>query len=190
MLIFIAGLILFFVPHTVSIVNEPWRNRMAERLGEPIWKGIYSIIAIVGLVLIIQGYGMARTDPTILYLPPLWANHLNWLLMLPIFPLLIATYAPGHIRALTRHPMLWATIIWAGGHLLANGMLADLLLFGTFFIWAVADLISMRRRIQRPLPELPATAANDIIAVVGGLGIYAAFLFGLHGWLIGVPLMG
>jgi uncharacterized membrane protein len=189
MSILIAGLILFFAPHTVSIVNDPWRNRMAARLGERTWQGLYSLVAIVGLALIVWGYGLARQEPTVVYVPPLWLRHVAWLLLLPIFPLLIATYAPGRIRGATRHPMLLATKLWAAAHLLANGMLADILLFGSFLVWAIADRISMKYRPQRPLPELPRTGLNDVIAVVAGLGLYAAFLFGLHGWLFGVPLL-
>lgn len=188
MLILIAGLILFFVPHSVSIVSEPWRNRMVERMGEKRWQGLYSVASIIGFVLIIWGYGLARQSPTVLYVPPVGMRHLTWLLMIPVFPLLIATYAPGRIRSATKHPMLLATMIWAGGHLISNGMLADLLLFGAFLGWAVADRISMTHRVQRPLPEAPPSPFNDIVAIVAGLGIYAAFLFGLHGWLIGVPL--
>jgi uncharacterized membrane protein len=116
-------------------------------------------------------------------------RHLTWLLLLPVFSLLVATYAPGRIRAATKHPMLLATMIWATGHLLANGTVADLLLFGSFLLWAVADRISFSWRTQRPLPELPATRANNLIAVVFGLGIYFGFLFGLHRWLIGLPLI-
>jgi uncharacterized membrane protein len=160
---------------------------MAARLGEPRWQGLYSLVALAGFILILWGYGLARADPTVVYTPPPGMRHLTWLLMVPVFPLLIATYAPGRIRAITQHPMLLATLIWAVAHLLANGNLADLLLFGSFLIWAAADRLSMNHRVQRPLPEL-RTTANDVIAIVAGLGMYAAFLFGLHSWLIGVPL--
>lgn len=189
MLILLAGLILFFVPHSVSIVNEPWRNRMAKRLGEQRWQGLYSVVALTGFILIIWGYGLARQNPMVVYELPSSMRHIAWLLMLPVFPLLIATYAPGRIRAVAKHPMLLATMLWAAAHLLVNGTLPDLLLFGSFLIWAVTDRISMNHRIQRPLHELPSSNFNDIIATVAGLGLYLAFLFGLHGWLIGVPLL-
>jgi len=185
----LTGLVLFFVPHTVSIINEPWRNRMAARLGETNWKLVYSVISLVGLILIIWGYGLARQHPAILYVPPPWLRHVTWLLMLPVFTLLIAAYAPGRIRSATRHPMLLAVIFWGAGHLLANGAVADVLLFGTFLVWAIADRISMSRRVQRPLPELPPMRVNDAIAVIGGLALYGLFIFGLHGALFGVPLM-
>ena len=189
MLILLAGLTLFFVPHSVSIINEPWRNRMAERLGEMRWQGLYAAVALAGFLLILWGYGLARQNPSIVYTSPTGMRHIAWLLMLPVFPLLIATYAPGRIGTMTKHPMLLATILWAAAHLLVNGNLPDLLLFGSFLIWAVVDRISMTRRTQRPVPGLPRTRINDAIAIIAGLGLYAAFLFGLHGLLIGVPLL-
>jgi len=188
MLILIAGLILFLAPHSVSIVNEPWRNRMVDRLGEMPWQGIYSVVALAGFILIVWGYGLARHNPAVIYTPPGAMRHIAWLLMLPVFPLLIAAYVPGRIRNATKHPMLLATILWAAAHLLANGTLPDLLLFGSFLIWAIADRLSMTHRIQRPVPGFPLTRFNDIIAIVIGLGFYFAFLFGLHEWLFGAAL--
>jgi uncharacterized membrane protein len=106
--------------------------------------------------------------------------------MLPVFPLLVATYFPGRIQSLARHPMLLATILWGIAHLMANGTLADLLLFGSFLLWALADRISMTRRVQRPIQRAPPAAWNDAVALLAGLALYAGFLFGLHGWLFGV----
>ncbi len=189
MLILIIGLILFFGSHSVSIVNEPWRNRMAARLGEQRWQGLYSLVALAGFLLIVWGYGMVRHDATVIYTTPPVTRHLAWLLMVPVFPLLIATYAPSRIRTVTQHPMLLATMLWAAAHLLVNGNLADLLLFGSFFIWAIADRISMTHRTQRPLQGFPPSRFSDAIAIAAGLGLYLAFLFGVHGWLIGVPLL-
>jgi uncharacterized membrane protein len=108
-------------------------------------------------------------------------------LLVPVFPLFLAAYFRGRIQAATRHPMLAAVKLWAAAHLLANGTLADVLLFGAFLAWAVADRLSMKRRTARPIPGAPPSKANDLIAVVGGLVIYAAFVLGLHAWLIGVP---
>lgn len=189
MLILLAGLILFFIPHSVSIISDPWRNRMAGRLGELRWQGLYSLVALAGLILIIQGYGLARQNPVVVYELPNGMRHITWLLMLPVFPLLIATYMPGHLSTIAKHPMLLATLLWAAAHLLVNGNLADLLLFGSFLIWATVDRISMSHRIQRPVPGLPRNRFNDLIAIVAGLGLYLGFLFGLHGWLFGVPLL-
>jgi uncharacterized membrane protein len=184
----IAGLVIFFAVHSVSIFNESWRNRMVAQLGERTWQGLYSLLAIAGFVLMVRGYGIARLDPLVLYSPPLWLRHVAMLVLVPVFPLLLATYLPGRIQTATRHPMLIATKLWAFAHLLANGMLADVLLFGGFLAWAVADRISMKRRIQRPVPGVPPAKLNDIVAVLLGLVLYAVFVFWLHGWLIGVSL--
>jgi len=185
----VLGLILFLGVHSISIVNEPWRNRMAARLGEMPWKGIYSIVAIIGVVLIVQGYAAARLDPLVLYTPPVWLRHFSFLLLLPVFPLLLAAYLPGRIKAAVKHPMILAVKFWAAAHLLANGVLADLLLFGGFLAWAVADRISMKRRAPRPVPSAPASNLNDVIAVVGGLLVYVVFFAWLHRVLIGVPVL-
>jgi uncharacterized membrane protein len=188
--VLIIGLVIFLGAHSVSIVSEPWRDRMAARMGEWTWKGIYSVIALVGLVLIIWGYGLARQHPTILYVPPVWLRHLSILLLVPVFPLLLAAYLPGRIKAATKHPMLLATKLWAAAHLLANGMLADVFLFGGFLVWAVVDRISMKHRTQRPVPSAPPSKVNDIIAIVAGLALYVAFVFWLHAWLFGVSPLG
>lgn len=185
----LLGLVLFIGAHSVSIVNDPWRNRMAARMGEWSWKGVYALVSIAGFALIVWGYGLARQDPVVLYTPPAWLHSVAMVLLVPVFPLLLAAYLPGRIQAAARHPMLAATKLWAVAHLLANGMLADVLLFGVFLVWAVLDRISMKRRTQRPVPGIPPSRANDLIAVVGGLALYAAFVFWLHGGLIGVPLI-
>ena len=184
----IAGLVIFFAVHSVSIFNESWRNRMVAQLGERTWQGLYSLLAIAGFVLMVRGYGIARLDPLVLYSSPLWLRHVAMLVLVPVFPLLLATYLPGRIQTAARHPMLIATKLWAFAHLLANGMLADVLLFGGFLAWAVADRISMKRRIQRPVPGVPPAKLNDIVAVLLGLVLYVVFVFWLHGWLIGVSL--
>lgn len=188
--ILIAGLVLFLGTHSISIVNEPWRHRMAARMGEWTWKAVYSVIAVAGFVLIVWGYGEARQDPVLLYTTPGWLRHVAFLLLLPVFPLLLAAYLPGRIQSATRHPMLAAVKFWAFAHLLVNGALADVVLFGAFLVWAVVDRISMKRRQPAPVPGAPPSRANDAIAVIGGLAIYVAFVLWLHGSLIGVPLAG
>jgi uncharacterized membrane protein len=184
----LLGLVIFFGVHSVSIVNDPWRDRMVARIGEWPWKGLYSLASGVGFALIVWGYGLARRNPLALYTPPEWLHPLAMLLLVPVFPLLLATYLPGRIQAAAKHPMLLATQLWALAHLLANGMLADVLLFGAFLVWAVLDRISMTHRTQRPVPSVPPSPANDLVAVAAGLALYAAFVLWLHGWLIGVPL--
>jgi len=185
----ILGLIVFLGIHSVSIVAPAWRDRMAARLGAWPWKGLYSLIALAGLVLIVQGWAQARLEPIVLWVSPSWMRHLVMTLMLPVFVLLLAAYVPGRIRTLTRHPMLIATKLWALSHLLVNGSVHEVLLFAGFLAWAVADRISLKRRQPRATPALPATALNDVIVVLGGLALYGYFVMRGHAQLIGMPLM-
>jgi uncharacterized membrane protein len=189
MRVLIAGLIIFFAVHSISIINAGWRNRMAAQLGEWTWKAGYGLVALLGLVLIIQGYGEARLEPVVLYTPPVWLRQLSVAFLIPVFPLLLAAYLPGRILSVIEHPMLAATKLWAAAHLLANGTLADVLLFGSFLVWAALDRISLRRRATPSVPRAPASGLNDALAVILGLGLYAAFVYGLHDWLIGVPVL-
>ena len=182
MSILIAGLILFLGVHSVSIVGSSWRAQVIEKIGEMPWKGIYSLLSIAGFALIVWGYGLARQTPVIVYIPPIWLRHVALLLLIAVFPLLLAAYFPGRIKAITKHPMLAAIKIWAFAHLLV--------LFGSFLIWSVADRISMKYREPRDIPEARASKANDAIAVVGGLGLYVVFSLWLHQWLFGVPPIG
>jgi len=189
MIVFLAGLVLFLGIHSVSIVAPGWRKAQAAQRGEGAWKGIYSIASAVGLALLIVGYGMARRDPVVLYTPPVALRHLALLIMVPVFPLLFAAYLPGRIRSAAKHPFLLATKLWATAHLLANGTLVDVLLFGGFLIWAVADRISVKRRLAaeaHDAPAAPPRAINDAIALVGGLATYVVIVFWAHRWLIGV----
>ncbi len=186
MSLLILGLALFLGVHSVSIVAPQWRDAQAARLGENAWKGIYTLLSLAGFALIVIGYGQARQAPLVLYAPPVALRHVAALLMLPVFVLLLAAYLPGRIKAAAKHPMLAATKLWAVAHLLANGNLADVLLFGGFLAWAVADRISMKHRVQRPLPGAPAGRFNDLIAVLAGLALYALFITVGHRWLIGV----
>lgn len=186
MLILLLGLVIFLGVHSLRIAAPDWRGRMMVRLGEGAWKGLYSVVALIGLILIVWGYGLARQSPVILWEPPVWARHLSLLLMLPVFVLLAAAYLPGRIKATMKHPMLVAVKLWAVAHLLANGTLADLVLFGSVLAWAVVDRISVKRREGGPAPvSASGRAANDAIAIVVGLVIYVAFVLYLHEWLIG-----
>lgn len=185
----ILGLVLFLGTHSISVFNESWRNAMAARLGDGAWKGIYALISLIGFVLIVKGYGAARLDPIVLYTPPVWLKHFTVLVMLPVFPLLLAAYLPGRIKAAVKHPMLLAVKFWGFAHLLANGNAADVLLFGGFLTWAVVQRISLKRRVARPVPGAPESGRNDVIAVVGGFIIYVLFVSWLHPLLIGVPVI-
>lgn len=190
MLVLILGLILFLGIHSLSIVNARLRDDLIARFGEIPWKAVYGLTALIGFYLIVVGYGMARISPINLYEPPTWLRHLNLLLMLPVFTLLLAAYLPGRIQATVKHPMLLAVKIWATAHLLANGTLADILLFGTFLAWAVADRISLKRRVAPPVHGAPPSPINDAIAIVGGIALYLLFMFWLHRVLMGVAPVG
>jgi uncharacterized membrane protein len=191
MVILIVGLVLFIGVHSVAIVAPALRARTIHRLGEGAWKGPYALVSLVGFVLICYGFSLARQAPVILYAPPTWLRHVALILMLPVFPLLIAAYLPGRIKTAAKHPMLAAVKFWAFAHLLANGLLADVLLFGAFLAWAVVDRISLKRR---SVPQVPRTAPagpwNDVIAVVLGLAIYALTIGWAHVRLFGVSPLG
>lgn len=194
MVLLILGLVLFLGIHSMSIVSVNGRNRLVQQMGEGPWKGLYSLVSLAGFVLIVVGYGAAREAPVLLYTLPNGFRHLAALLMLPVFVLLLATYLPGRIQRTAKHPMLLAVKLWALAHLLANGTLADVLLFGGFLAWAVADRISVKKRaavgLTRPAPALPGSKANDAIAVVGGLGLYVLFVVWAHAFLFGVRPFG
>ena len=185
----ILGLVLFLGIHSASIFALGLRDSIAAK-SELGWKGLYALISLVGVVLIVRGYGEMRLTPTVLYTPPAFLRHISALIMLPVFACMIAPYFPGRIKAALKHPQLVAVKLWTVAHLLVNGTLADVLLFGSFLAWAVADRISMKRREQRPLPGLPESTLNDVIVVVGGLVLYFGFALWLHTRLIGVPPFG
>jgi uncharacterized membrane protein len=183
----IAGLVLFLGVHSVAIVAPTFRTRTIQRMGEGAWKGLYALISLAGFVLICYGFGLARQAAVVLYSPPTWLRHLALLVMLPVFPLLIAAYLPGRIKTAAKHPMLAAVKFWALAHLLANGSLADVLLFGGFLAWAVVDRISVKRRATpQVLRTAPPGPWNDAIAVVLGLAVYALLIGWAHVRLFGV----
>src|SRR5512139_1617412 len=165
MLKLVTGLVIFLGVHSTRIFAPAWRERTIARLGAGPWKGVYSIASLAGFVLIVGGYAAARAapDPVVLYQPPFWLRHVAMLVMLPVFPLLLSAYLPGRIKAAVKHPMLAATKAWALAHLLANGMLADLLLFGGFLLWAVVDRISVGRR-PAAATVVAGPVRNDVIA--------------------------
>jgi uncharacterized membrane protein len=190
MLLLILGMVIFFGTHSIAIVAPGFRAAARARLGENGWKAVYSIASLAGFVLLCYGFGLARQTAAVLYVPPPWLRHFTQLLMLPVFPLLLAAYLPGRIKAAAKHPMLAAVKLWAFAHLLANGSLADVLLFGGFLAWAVADRIALKRR-----PAIPARTAatrpwNDAVAVVLGLAIYALIVLWAHRLLFGVAPLG
>lgn len=181
----LTGLLLFFGMHSIAIVALPLRDRLAAK-SELGWKIFFGLVSLAGIVLISKGYAELRQSPTILYVLPAWTRHVSALLLLPTFVLFLAPYFPGRIKRFFRQPQLTAVKTWAIAHLLVNGTLADVLLFGSFLLWAVADLLSMKNRASRPLIGAPESALNDFILIVAGLGLYVAFIFWLHEILIGV----
>lgn len=192
MLILIVGLVIFFAIHLVP-ANPELRNGLADRFGENAWKGIFSIISLVGFLLIVYGYHKLQLMPgknPQLWVPPLWTRHVAWLLMLPSLVLLAAAYIPSRIRDVVQHPMLTAVKLWALAHLLANGDLGSLLLFGSFLAYAVFDRISVKTRDSRgPLGAKTGGLGGDIAVVVVGIALYAFMLHYGHQLLIGVPVL-
>lgn len=187
MLVLIIGIVVFLGIHSVRILAPGFRDRQIAA-GEGRWKGIYSLVALVGLVLIVWGYSMARLTAPILYEPPIFMRHINLLLMYFSFVFLVASQMPaGRIKAAVKHPMLLAVKIWAFGHLLANGDLAALLLFGSFLVWAIVDRISVKRRGD--MGPKPGPVTWDIAVIVVASILYALFVWRLHLWLFGVPAL-
>jgi uncharacterized membrane protein len=182
----IAGLTVFFASHSISIVAPEWRDRMAARIGMRAWRGLYSLASLAGLALIIHGFALSRAAPIVLYTPGRALHLAAVVLMVPVFPLLFAAYLPGRIRTAARHPMLVAIKLWAVAHLLANGMAADVLLFGGFLAWAVIDRISLKRRPVKASVGAKPGRWNDLLAIVLGLAVYALMLCCVHQRLLGV----
>ncbi|HEX4893406.1 MAG TPA: NnrU family protein [Hyphomicrobiaceae bacterium] len=188
----VLGLTLFIAIHVLPM-RPDLRSGLVGRYGEAAYKGVFSVVALVGLALIVVGYHKAQVMPgknPQLWLPPLWGRHATMALMLPVFPLLIAAYLPGRITAAVRHPMILAVKLWALAHLLVRGDAASVLLFGGLLAWAVADRISLKRREAAGLVKIKSgPVRNDAVAVVGGLILYALFARWGHPLLIGVPLL-
>lgn len=188
MLLLVLGLILFLGSHSVRIFAEGWRTGMISRLGAQRWKGAYSLVSIVGLVLIIWGFAQARHGSPQVWAPPLWAKHLNLLLTLASMILLAAAKGPAnHYKSILHHPMTWGVALWSGGHLMANGTQADAVLFGSFLVWSILDLIASyaRDRRERVVYAAPLMRAT-ITSTIAGAAVWALLVFWLHLWLFGV----
>ena len=192
MTLLILGLVIFLGAHSTRIFAEGWRGAQLARLGEKGWKGLYSVVSLVGFVLLVWGYGIARQDPVPLWTPSIGMRHLASLLTLVSFIFLAAAYVPRNaIKARLGHPMTLGVKVWALGHLLANHTLADLLLFGGFLVWAVLCFRAARGRDRAAGTVRPAgTAAGTALTVVVGVGAWVAFALWLHGPLIGVRPFG
>jgi uncharacterized membrane protein len=189
MLLLVLCLCLFFATHLVRIVAPGFRDAAIARLGAGAWKGLYSVASVITLVLVIYAFGQARQVTGMLYYPPVWMSHIALTLMLIAMICLVASLLPpGHIATKTKHPLVLSVKIWALSHLLANGETSSVILFAAFLAWGVVMRIALKRRERAGLLVRPAfvSARYDLIAVVGGVALWAAFIFKLHEWLIGV----
>lgn len=184
----IFGLILFLGVHSISILAPGYRETLVTK-NEKAYKAVYALLSLLGLYFIVNGYADLREDPSIIYFGAQSLRPLVSILMLVGFILFFVPYFPGKIKAVTKNPQLLSVVLWAFSHLLVNGSLADILLFGSFLVWSIVDLISMKKRPQRVVSPLKASWVNDVIVIVAGAAIYAIFVRFLHGSLIGVPLM-
>jgi uncharacterized membrane protein len=189
--IMILGLALFLGVHLVTTMRER-RADLVARFGENGYKIIYSLISAVGIALIVYGFARYRAHEWIeLWSPPTWTKHLAALLVLFAMIMLVAAYARGHIYMTLKHPMLAGVKLWAVAHLLANGDLGSVILFGAVLAWAVIDRISLKRRSDPGAPPIPVGGMrNDVIAVFGGIALYAVLGWWFHPYVIGVPAFG
>ena len=192
MLTFLLGLVLFFLVHLVPTQTD-LRRGLVDRFGSGGYKAVISVVSLIGLVLIVVGFGDLQTMPgknPELWVPPVWTRHIAFLLMLPAMILFVAAEVPSRIRSAVKHPMLAGIKVWAAAHLLANGDLASVLLFGSFLGYAVYDRISVKQRMvaARPGPQ-SGGLRNDFLVVALGVGLYAFMLLVGHALLIRVPLL-
>ena len=188
MLILIAGLVIFLGAHSVRIVADDWRTAQLARRGEAAWKLGYTALSLIGFGLIVWGFGLARHDPVVLWTPPRGMNHLAALFTLIAFVFITAAYVPrNHIKAKLRHPMILGVKVWAFAHLLANGALADEVLFGSFLVWAILCFRSARQRDRAGAPAPAAgTGMGTALTLIIGAAAWAAFAFWGHRLVIGV----
>lgn len=189
MAVLVLGIVLFLGLHLIRVVAPGFRQAMVDRMGASAWRGVYSVLSILTLILLIYGFGIARTETTVLYTPPQGMVHLTLLLMLIALICLAASLLPaGYIATKTKHPMVLSVKIWALAHLLVNGDSASVLLFAAFLAWGVVLRISLKRReragelVLRPF----VSGRYDLYAVILGAVAWALLLFKLHEWIIGV----
>ncbi len=188
----ILGLVFFLGAHSVRIFADDWRTRTRSHLGELPWKGLFSAVSLIGFGLLVWGFGLARQQPVPLWNPPAAMRHLAALLTLASFVLLAAAYVPGNsIRARVHHPMVLSVKVWALAHLLANGTLAHVVLFGSFVLWSVLDFTAAQRRDRSAnVSYPPGRVGATTLTVLAGLGAWLVFALWLHGIVIGVRPFG
>lgn len=187
----ILGLVLFLGVHVLTSLRD-LRAGLVNAMGEGAYKIVYSLASFAGLALIIWGYGHYRATGWIdVWTPPTAFKHITVALMLPAVILVVAAYIRGRIYTTLKHPMLAGVKLWAFAHLLANGDLGSIILFGSFLGWAVYDRISLKRRSDAGAPPIPVGGpTNDLIAIAVGVIVYLALAFAFHPVVIGVPVMG
>jgi uncharacterized membrane protein len=191
LVVMILGLVLFLGVHTLT-TQRGLRARLIASLGEGGYKTGYAVVALLGLVLIVWGFAHYRATGWVdVWYPPKALKHITVALMLPAVILVVAAYIRGRIYTALKHPMLAGVKLWAAAHLLANGDLGSIILFGSFLGWAVFDRISLKRRADSGAPPIPVGGlGNDLLAVVVGLVAYLALAFAFHPIVIGVPVVG
>jgi uncharacterized membrane protein len=191
LLVMIVGLVLFLGVHTLTTQRD-LRARLIKEMGEGGYKIAYTLVSLAGFALIVWGFAHYRATGWIeIWSPPRALKHLNTALMLPAVILVVAAYLRGRIYTAVKHPMLAGVKLWAFGHLLVNGDLGGIILFGSFLAWAVFDRISLKRRADAGGPPIPVGGvSNDVIAVVVGIVVYLALAFAFHPVVIGVPVIG
>lgn len=192
MTVLLLGLMLFLGVHSVRVFADDWRSAKIRQHGALRWKAVHALVSALGLTLVVWGYGVARAEPVDLWTPPTAMRHVAALLMLLSFVLLTATYVPGsRLKAKVRHPMVLGVKVWALAHLLANGRLADVVLFGGFLLWAVLSFRAARQRDRAAgNPPLPLHSGRDVITAFVGIFAWIIFALWLHGPLIGVRPFG
>jgi uncharacterized membrane protein len=188
----VLGLVLFLGIHSARVLAEPARQRFIAQRGAGAWKGLYTVVSLLGFALIVWGYGQARQAPVVLWTPPMGLRHVGSLLTLLAFVLLAAAYVPRNgFKAQLHHPMVLAVKAWALAHLLSNGNLADVLLFGGFLLWAAASFSAARKRDRASGTTYPkGTPVGTSATVLVGMAAWAAFAMVGHAWLIGVRPFG
>lgn len=183
----ILGLILFIGAHCVRILVPQWRLAVIDAKGEGLWKGGYSLVSLAGLALLIWGYALAKDGAEFVYTPVEWGRPLSFFIVpLALWLVLASNFPAGFLKRFTQHPMLWGTLIWATSHVLNNGDLPSVVLFGSFLVWSIIALVSSYRR-----PNGPAQRAHwwpDVVSLIIALGLTVAFVAFLHEWLFGVAI--
>ncbi len=187
----ILGLVIFLGAH-VFVTMRHRRAALIKTLGAGPYRGLFSLVSLVGLVL--AGYGFARYRAEgliVLWYPPAWTRHIVVALMWPASIMVVAAYIRGHIARVLKHPMLVGVKTWAVAHLCANGDLGGIILFGSILLWAGYDRATLKRRADPGAPPIPAGGArNDIIAIVVGTALYLALGFLFHPYVVGLPVFG